>query len=67
MEVNKGICPICGKENGCAFQRGLSHDKCWCEEVKVPHGLLDQVPEELKRKACICRNCIEQFIQEQEQ
>ena len=36
MEINRSICPICGKPNNCAYENGLSHGSCWCEKVKVP-------------------------------
>ena len=50
MNINKSICPICGKPNNCAFEAGLSHKKCWCEEISVSEELMEKVPSDLKRK-----------------
>jgi len=30
-------------------------------DVTVPQGLIDLVPPELQRQACICRSCIEKY------
>ncbi len=61
MSVNKKICPLCGKENNCGYEKGLEHGICWCTTIKVPKELLAQVPEEVKGKACVCRDCIIAF------
>ncbi len=61
MSVNKKICPLCGKENNCGYEKGLEHGTCWCTTIKVPKELLAQVPEEVKGKACVCRDCIIAF------
>ena len=58
MEINRSICRICGKPNNCAYENGLSHGSCWCEKVKVPKELMEQIPESLRGKACICKECI---------
>ena len=58
MNINKSICPICGKPNNCAFEAGLSHKKCWCEEISVSEELMEKVPSDLRGKACICKECI---------
>ena len=58
MEVNKSICPICGKPNNCGYEKGLSHGSCWCEKIEVPKGLREQIPESLRGKACICKECV---------
>lgn len=67
MEINKGICPICGKENNCAFVKGMMHEGCWCEKIKVPTKLLEKVPEDVKGKACVCKNCVMQFIESEQE
>ncbi len=59
MEViNEKICPLCLKGNKC-----MAHSKepCWCKNIVIPNELLEIVPEEKKRKACICLNCINEF------
>lgn len=32
MEINKSICPLCGKHNNCRYENGLTHNGCWCEK-----------------------------------
>lgn len=61
MEVNKNICPICGKENNCAYQKGLAHENCWCKDIKVPKELIEKIPDNLKGKACICKACVMEY------
>lgn len=56
--MQKGICPICGKENNCALVKGKPHSECWCNTTKVPKSLLDKVPEEQKKLSCICKECV---------
>lgn len=48
-------CPICGNLNRCSVES----QECWCFHTNVPQGLIDQIPVEVRGKACICRNCIE--------
>ena len=33
MEINKSICPLCGKHNNCGYENGLTHNGCWCEKI----------------------------------
>ncbi len=56
--MEKKLCPLCGKENGCTGDR-----TCWCMTVKVPKALRAMVPPE-KKGACICRACVERFKRE---
>ena len=58
MKVDKSICPICGRPNNCAYEKGLSHGSCWCEKIEVPKGLREQISESLRGKACICKECV---------
>jgi len=60
---NTRVCPLCGKPNNCQAELPQT---CWCNNVTVPKELIEQVPEQLKRKACICLNCIEQFNNEKD-
>ncbi|TYO94908.1 cysteine-rich CWC protein [Geothermobacter ehrlichii] len=64
MRVDPTICPICKGDNNC----GLHADPgpCWCVDVEIPAALIDLVPPELKRKACICLSCIEAFREDPE-
>ncbi|AOY75618.1 cysteine-rich CWC family protein [Clostridium formicaceticum] len=51
-------CPLCGQDNNC--QHG--ENSCWCSDYEFPQDLLDMVPEDKKRKACICKSCVEKHI-----
>lgn len=57
-KMNDKVCPLCGVKNNC-----MAHEKesCWCNEVKIPNELLELVPEDKKRKVCICLSCIQKF------
>ena len=55
-------CPLCGKGNDC--QRCASDTykgPCWCFKVDMPAELVARVPEDLRGKACICRECVMDF------
>jgi len=56
--MSENICPICHNSNQCMAK---SEKPCWCNNTKVPQGLLDLVPENQKGKSCICLSCIEKF------
>ncbi len=62
--MEKGICPICKKPNGCAMTAGEDPYKCWCMTEKVPKGLLGQIPEELRGQSCVCRSCVLKYKEE---
>ncbi|MGF1764974.1 cysteine-rich CWC family protein [Aliivibrio kagoshimensis] len=34
---------------------------CWCARTTIPEALIEQVPKELKNRACICTKCVEAF------
>ncbi|KAB2332094.1 cysteine-rich CWC family protein [Cytobacillus depressus] len=57
-------CPICGEENKC-MTNGSEQGQCWCNEEKFPVGIFDLVPEESRRKHCICKNCLNKYKEEQ--
>ncbi len=52
-------CPLCGQPNNCRAE--TDPDNCWCHRVRVPQELIDLVPVEQQRQACICLNCIESY------
>ena len=64
MSENKKLCPLCGKPNHCGYEAGSDHFSCWCTTIDVPKELREQIPEELRGKACICRDCITKFKEE---
>jgi len=53
----KRICPLCGQDNNC--QHG--QETCWCVNYEFPQHVLDMVPEDKKRKACVCKSCLEKY------
>lgn len=53
--LNPKVCPFCKKENGCMAH---TQEACWCNEIEVPLELRAHIPEHLKMKACICKECI---------
>ncbi|WP_166371846.1 cysteine-rich CWC family protein [Psychromonas sp. SA13A] len=57
-QTNQAACPLCLQTNGCdvAAKQG-----CWCNDLPVPQELLNLLPEALKNKSCICRQCIVSF------
>jgi len=57
--VDPTVCPICGKSNQCERVKCESVENCWCSQIKFSQKLIDKVPEKAKRKACICRECVE--------
>ena len=58
--VTKGLCPICGQPNGCAVIANRDPASCWCMTTKVPEGLLEQIPNHLRKQSCVCENCVEE-------
>lgn len=71
------ICPLCGKTNLERIEADHSEDQvselntstgctkdehCWCMTIAVPQELIDQVPEKARNKACICKNCVMQYL-----
>lgn len=59
MEISAKKCPICNKENKCGNELGTS--TCWCSTESFPEGIYQLVPEELRNKACICKDCLEEY------
>jgi prepilin-type N-terminal cleavage/methylation domain-containing protein/prepilin-type processing-associated H-X9-DG protein len=64
---NPNQCPLCGAANGCQLCSPATYKgSCWCARVEIPGELLACVPENLRNRACICRNCVEKFQHERE-
>jgi len=54
------LCPICHKDNRCGNLSDCgSSTNCWCRspEIKFSDKLLNQIPNDEKNKACICKAC----------
>jgi hypothetical protein len=55
-------CPLCGEGNDCQRCEGVAYKgPCWCFKVEVPQELIGRLPEDLRGKACICRECVMDF------
>ncbi len=55
-------CPLCGKPNHCAMEQAQAdreHAPCWCTREQFSAHLLQQVPDALRGKACICQACVQ--------
>jgi hypothetical protein len=54
-------CPVCGEANRCAIElereTGQPQGPCWCMQAAFARGVLDRVPAEARRLACICARC----------
>ncbi|GHH98721.1 cysteine-rich CWC family protein [Neobacillus kokaensis] len=53
-------CPICGEKNKC-MSGAVEHGNCWCDAEVFPNEIFKLVPEESRRKHCICQNCLTKF------
>ena len=52
-------CPLCGQPNECQLaKQDDCKGPCWCMDETFPPELLARVPEESRRRACICRRCV---------
>lgn len=60
MNFTPKLCPFCKEDNNCKVSEPKS---CWCMTTKVPQKLRELVPINLKMKSCICKNCVESFIE----
>ena len=56
-EPSASLCPLCGLDNQCGAVAGDS--MCWCYAVSIPAELLNRIPEDARRKACLCRTCVD--------
>ncbi len=59
------ICPLCGKPNSCINLGAKDiHKTCWCNDPNIhfSNELLEQIPADKRRKACVCRACALAFM-----
>lgn len=60
-----GNCPLCQGDNACRLVSVQSYKgPCWCEQTDIPAGLLEQLPEAARGRACICPTCVATFNRE---
>lgn len=64
QEIDRSRCPLCGGENDCTAAKGEGHSVCWCMSAKIPRGLLERIPQEMRGRACVCRRCVEDYLRE---
>lgn len=53
-------CPLCAQKNHCGnLSSSEKNETCWCinSNITFPEGLLNQVSDAAKNKACICKTC----------
>ncbi|RHW76338.1 cysteine-rich CWC family protein [Colwellia sp. RSH04] len=62
VESDENICPLCHKDNSC---RVVAINDCWCKSLSVPEGLIKQLPDNIKNTRCICKACVEQYLNQQ--
>lgn len=55
------LCPLCGRDNGCAVSRGEDPARCWCMTARIPAALLERIPAEHRGKTCVCLSCVEAY------
>jgi hypothetical protein len=58
--MDNKYCPICGQENHC-MAGTAEQGHCWCDQEDFPMGILELVPEESRRKHCICKQCVDKY------
>ena len=64
---NPARCPLCGTPNDCQLcAPDLRPGACWCVGLEMPAAFLDRVPKEFRHRACVCRQCVENFQLERE-
>ncbi len=59
--IDTRLCPLCGQSNQCANEveraTGVPQGPCWCTTAVFTTELLERVPVEARRMACICARC----------
>ena len=56
------VCPICNNTNECMMNNPESKN-CWCYSEQFPEKIFDLIPAESLGKHCICKGCLDQFVQ----
>jgi len=52
------LCPACGARNDCALADPRTADRpCWCYGVSIERAVLEALPAELRKAACLCPRC----------
>ncbi|WP_221794825.1 cysteine-rich CWC family protein [Oceanobacter mangrovi] len=65
IAIDPLVCPLCGQANSCVnlAEKDVSKS-CWCNDpaLTFPEALLAQIPPEQRRKACVCKACVQAFL-----
>jgi len=51
-----GLCPLCGRANGCAMAAGAD-ERCWCSDAAFSAASLDRAARAGAPAHCICARC----------
>ncbi len=61
LNLNRSLCPLCGKDNQCGMEIGkltsMKQAACWCESMDFSADLLAGVPLSAQGQTCICPAC----------
>jgi hypothetical protein len=59
MNSDPAKCPICGGDNDCQLACADGYKgPCWCEKKTFTPELLARVAEDVRRRNCVCRHCV---------
>lgn len=61
--LDSKVCPLCFGENRCGVD---TLESCWCFDISIPKGLLELLPESMRNQACVCEQCVRDFIRDSE-
>nr|WP_106782711.1 cysteine-rich CWC family protein [Lysinibacillus timonensis] len=61
--MSNKYCPLCKKTNDCMVNS--KEGNCWCYGEEFSKEIFHLVPNESRRKHCICKECLDQFRTEQ--
>jgi Cysteine-rich CWC len=50
---------VCGGPNECtAATSGSFTTPCWCTKIAVSPELLARLPQDTRKRSCLCRKCL---------
>lgn len=62
--IDPRVCPLCGDLNRCANEvereTGIPQGACWCTTTIFDPALLERIPAQARRLACVCARCAAQ-------
>jgi hypothetical protein len=68
-ELDPHRCPICQQNNACGNLENPASESCWCRDAELtfPKALIETLPSDMRNKACICRRCVQAYLDQQAQ